>query len=102
MSRHHHHNLSQVCWYRQHEPNVNDTEKDHHISENRTDFDRELLGLQATHGIAFILFGIVTTRAFQRVVGGLWAQKFAIEVGAIFQNMMVILCIINIGLMLTM
>ena len=61
MSRHHHHNLSQVCLHRQHEPNVNDTEDDHHISENRTDFDGELLGSQATPEIYFILFGILTT-----------------------------------------
>ena len=68
MSRHHHHNLSQVCINCQHEPNVDDTEDDHHISENRTDFDGELLGSQATPEIYFILFGILTTRAFQRVV----------------------------------
>ena len=52
MIRHHHlHNLSQVCLHRQHEPNVNDTENDHHILESRTNFVHELLGLQATHEI---------------------------------------------------
>ena len=38
------------------------------ISENHTDFDRELLSLYATPEIDFILFGILMTRAFQRVV----------------------------------
>merc|ERR1711888_248943 len=68
LSPHHHRNLSQVCLHRQHEPNLNDTEDDHHISENRTDFDGELLGSQATPEIDFLRFGILTTRAFQRVV----------------------------------
>ena len=31
------------------------------ISENHTDFDRELLSLYATPEIDFILFGILTT-----------------------------------------
>merc|ERR1712208_153751 len=36
--------------------------------ENRTNFDRELLGSQATYDIDFILFGILTTISFLGVV----------------------------------
>ena len=50
-------------------------------SENHTDFDRELLGLYATPEIGFILFGILTTSAFQRVVNHScgWSMSRAIR-----------------------
>ena len=100
MSRHHHHNLSQVCLHHQHEPNVNDTEDDHHISENRTNFDGELLGSQATPEIDFILFGILTTRAFQRVVnhscGWSMSREIRNQSWYDFANMMDFLCNINL------
>ena len=45
--------------------------------ENRTNFDRELLGSQATYDIDFILFGILTTISFHRVLKHSWGWSMS-------------------------